>query len=370
MKIMRFLLCLMLLVGCDSQSPQDEYDDFVSRTASFRTPGCESTVEPADPDTDLSGEWLIRSRLGAGLALGLRIQFEQLSETNNRRYEVKFWLHDQPTDAQPLVVTETLVDETGGFTMIADPLDLGKDVVQSESAVLARVILTSGIIDADSWCGSVTGQVTSPLNLDLEGSTFYARRMGPDVTYETLPSSCPSTRCDDDIDGGSIADMGMSDAGPMRPESPSLDAFESSRTNLTGDWLMKASLAGLPLSLWITLYDRGAEDGGGLDGAVRLTRDEADTPPRINFFTLVDEDGKFDIWLSDLYLEIGPLIIEGDLLLSAVSQVDAWCGAGAGEIVSPFAIDLEGASFYAIPWVPGSPEPDEQPNACTSMDGN
>ena len=283
---------------------------------------------------------------------------------------MKFWLHDQPTDAPPLVVTETLVDETGGFTMIADPLDLGKDVVQSESAVLARVILNAGIIDGDSWCGTVTGQVTSPLNLDLEGSTFYARRMGPDVTYETLPSSCPSTRCDGDSDVGTTEDAGINDASITRPESPSLDAFDSTRTSLTGDWLMKVSLAGLPVSLWVTLYDRDDEGGGGLDGAVRLTRDEPNSPPRINFFTLVDENGKFEIWLSDLYLEIEPLIIEGNLLLSAVSQTDAWCGAGAGEIISPFPIDLEGASFYAIPWVPGSPEPEDQPNACPSMDGN
>ena len=361
----------MLLFGCDSQSPQDEYDDFVSRTESYRVPGCESTVAPANPDTDLTGEWLIRSRLGAGLALGLRIQFEQASETNNRRYEIKFWLHDQPTDAPPLVVTETVVDETGSFTMVADPLDLGKDVVQSESAVLARVVLTASILDTDSWCGSVTGQVTSPLNLDLDGSTFYARRMGPDVTYESLPSSCPSTDCDGETDTGENSDMGMGDASAVeRPASPPLDDYETMRTNLTGDWLMKVSLAGLPLSLWVTLYDRGAEEGGGLDGAVRLTRDEPDMPPRVNFFTLVDENGMFEIWLSDLYLEVEPLIIEGNMLLSAVSQSEAWCGSGAGEIISPFAIDLEGATFYAIPWVPGSPEPEDQPNACPTNDGN
>ncbi len=346
MNIVRSLVCLMLLFGCDSQSPQNEYDDFVSRTESYRVPGCESNVAPANPDTDLTGEWLIRSRLGAGLALGLRIQFAQLSQTNSRRYEIKFWLHDQPTDAPPLVVTETVVDETGSFTMVADPLDLGKDVVQSESAVLARVVLTASILDTNSWCGSVTGQVTSPLNLDLEGSTFYGRRMGPDVSYDAMPSSCPSTSCDDeDNDTNTVADMGMSDGGPTRPASPSLDGFTTSRTNLTGDWLMKVSLAGLPLSLWVTLYDRGAEEGGGLDGAVRLTRDEPDMPPRVNFFTLVDENGMFEIWLSDLYLEVDPLIIEGNMLLSAVRQSEAWCGAGAGDIVSPFAIDSEGATF-------------------------
>ncbi len=369
MNIVRSLVCLMLVFGCDAQSPQDEYDDFVSRTESYRVPGCESNVAPANPDTDLTGEWLIRSRLGAGLALGLRIQFAQVSEANRRRYETKFWLHDQPTDAPPLVVTETVVDENGSFTMVADPLDLGKDVVQSESAVLARVVLTASILDADSWCGSVTGQVTSPLNLDLDGSTFYARRMGPDVTYESLPSSCPSSGCDEETDSGTISDMGMGDATTVqRPTSPPLGDYETMRTNLTGDWLMKVSLAGLPLSLWVTLYDRGAEEGGGLDGAVRLTRDEPDMPPRVNFFTLVDENGMFEIWLSDLYLEVDPLIIEGNMLLSAVSQAEAWCGAGAGEIVSPFAIDLEGATFYAIPWVPGSPEPEDQPNACPTSE--
>ena len=104
--------------------------------------------------------------------------------------------------------------------------------------------------------------------------------------------------------------MGTVDAAIIRPDSPNLDTFSSERHDLTGDWIMKASLGGLPLSLWITFYDRNPDGVSGLDGAVRLTRDEVDSPPRTTFFTTADADGQFEIWLSDLYLEIDPLVVE------------------------------------------------------------
>ena len=351
--------------ACDARTSQEDYDDFRQRTADYREAPCEQTIETeADPDTDLSGVWLIRSRLGAGLALGLRISFERKSAQSTREYEVRFWLHDQPEDAPPLVITETIVDDEGNFQMIADPLDLGKDVVQSESAVLARVILDAGILNADAWCGGVSGQVTSPLNLDLDGSTFYAQRRTPNLSFEDLPSGCPTSSCEDEVDGGTSADMGTVDAAIIRPDSPNLDTFSSERHDLTGDWIMKASLGGLPLSLWITFYDRNPDGASGLDGAVRLTRDEVDSPPRTTFFTTADADGRFEIWLSDLYLEIDPLVVEANLLLSAISQPDYWCGAGAGAVSQPFEIDLEGATFYAVPWVPGTEEPTTLLNVC------
>ena len=241
MKLRYCIVCLLLTFGCDGDSPRDEYNNFASRTDDYRKPKCESTATPADPDTDLVGTWLLRSRLGAGLALGLRIKIERPDASKPRAYRATVWLHDQPEDAEPLKVVETEVDETGAFVMEAKPLNLGRDVVQSESAVFADVILNAGIIDENSWCGTVEGQVTSPLNLELEGSTFYVQRMGPDVTYEMLPSSCPQTSCDENIDGGMSPDMAVADAQPVRPESPVIEGIESERTNLTGDWLMKAS---------------------------------------------------------------------------------------------------------------------------------
>ena len=367
MKLWTLIAIASVCWACDARTSQDDYDDFRTRTADYRKAPCEQNLTTeVDPDTDLSGVWLIRSRLGAGLALGLRISFERRSNESPREYEVKFWLHDQAEDAPPLVVTETIVDDAGQFQMIADPLDLGKDVVQSESAVLARVILDAGILSSDAWCGGVSGQVTSPLNLDLDGSTFYAQRKTEGLSYEDLPSGCPSTSCDEDADSGVATDMGTLDATVVRPESPNLDAFSSERTELTGDWLMKASLGGLPMSLWITFYDRSADGTGGLDGAVRLNMDVVDSPPRTTFFTTVDADGRFEIWLPDLYLEIATLVIEANLLLSAISQDAYWCGAGAGAVSQPFEIDLDGATFYAVPWVPGSEEPADQLNACPS----
>ena len=281
-----------------------------------------------------------------------------------QEYEVKFWLHDQPTDAPALVTTETEVDENGEFRMVADPLDLGKDVVQSESAVLATVILNAQVIDGNQWCGGVEGEVTSPLNLDLDGSTFFSQRLSNGLTLDDLPSSCPLSPCSDGGVMEEAMDQGVTMDAPEKPEAPDLSDEMSTRSELTGHWILNAQLAGLPLNLWLSFYDHQPNSAGVIDGSVRLTRDEVDAPPRIQFSTQVDANGRFEIWFGDLDLEITPLTIRGNLLLSATTQAPHFCGAGAGHIREPFEIDLTGTTFYAEPWVPGSAVPEDLPVAC------
>ena len=119
MKLRYCIVCLLLTFGCDGDSPRDEYNNFASRTDDYRKPKCESTATPADPDTDLVGTWLLRSRLGAGLALGLRIKIERPDASKPRAYRATVWLHDQPEDAEPLKVVETGSRMTGAFVMEA-----------------------------------------------------------------------------------------------------------------------------------------------------------------------------------------------------------------------------------------------------------
>lgn len=365
-----------LVFACDSRTPRDDYDDFRDRTRNAREADelC-SGGTASGVFEDIEGRWLLNALLKGGIRVGLRIVFdipEGQDATPPLEMNARIWLHDQPEDAEPLVVTTTTIAEDGTFELVADPLDLGTDVIESEAAVIAIVNMHSRIVDGDQWCGDATGSVTSPLNLALDGSTFYARRDDDAaLVLDELPFECPGDPCAPDMglapDAG--ADMGV-DGGPMRPETPDLSAVQSQRRDLTGEYFVTASLAGaVPARLWLSLIYREsvAEDGtvqAAIDGALRTVTDAPDSPAAANFFAPVDADGRFEVWLPGFSLQIGGLLVEGDILLAAATLEDGFCGEVAGTTSSPFELSLAGSTFSAVPWVPGGEAPVEPVNAC------
>ena len=364
---------LVALVACDSRTPRDDYDDFRDRTASARESD-RTCTGGAGVFADIEGRWLINALLKGGIRVGLRIVFdlpEGADGTPPLDLNARIWLHDQPEDQPPLVTTTTRVAEDGTFELVADPLDLGTDVIESEAAVIAVVNMHSRIVDGDQWCGDATGSVTSPLNLALDGSTFYARRDDAGaLVVDDLPFECPGDPCAADM--GVEPDMGpdMGVEGPERPETPDLSAVASSRRDLTGEYLVHASLAGaVPARLWLSLLYREsvAEDGtlqAAIDGALRTVDAAPDSPASANFFAPVDADGRFEVWLPGFSLQIGGLLVEGDILLAAATVEDGFCGEVAGSTTSPFELDLANSTFSAMPWVPGSEVPMDALNAC------
>ena len=56
----------------------------------------------------------------------------------------------------------------------------------------------------------------------------------------------------------------------------------------------------------------------------------------VTFSAEVNENGEFDIWLPGIDLAIGDVVVVGDVLLSAASFVDGWCGVAAGAVTQPF----------------------------------
>ena len=69
----------------------------------------------------------------------------------------------------------------------------------------------------------------------------------------------------------------------------------------------------------------------------------------------------------------GAIRVEGDLLIGGVILPNGasdgspiWCGEAAGQARSPLMLDLAGTSLYAVPWVPGTPAPEDFPNTCPS----
>lgn len=367
---MRCLVLVFFLVSaCADRGPGDDYRDYRKRTESARNDPCAQADTPRGMLADVSGVWLIRALLNGGISLGLRIEITPAEGETNippRRIQAKFWLHDQAEDLPPLVITDTSVDENGQFIIIADPLELGPEVLGSEANVAARVELHGQSINSDEWCGVVIGSVVSPLNLNLDGSTFGARRLTDGLNLEDVPFRCPGDPCAPDA-AAPPPDAQPSDAGVQRPARPDFSVPEPSQQDLTGDWFLQASLGGLPLGLWISLNFHAGDEPlgtGSIDGALRLATDPVHQPARLTFTTTVDELGRFDLWLPGIILEVNTLVVEGDVLLSAASFDDGWCGIAAGQVISPFPIDLAGSTFGAIRWQPGGAPPAEPLTQC------
>ncbi|MEE2755089.1 MAG: hypothetical protein VYA30_00455 [Myxococcota bacterium] len=368
------LLCLMiLLTGCAAETPKDDYRNYRQRTETARTDICAQSTGSGQL-SDLTGMWLIRALLNGGITLGLRIEIraaEGETAVPPKRIEARFWLEENPLDMEPVVTTVADIGDDGRFVIIADPLELGPETLGSPSTVAARVELHGQAIDADGWCGIVFGNVVSPLNLNLEGSTFGASRLTDGLNSDSVPYRCPGDPCVPDAsppeDTGLVPDAGVS----IQPNRPAFDVASGQRHNITGDWFLQANLSGLPLNLWISLNYRSGDEitsPASLDGSLRLATDPIEQPARLTFSAQVNEDGEFDLWLPNLELDIGALVVRGDILLSAASFDDGWCGLAAGNVTDPFEIDLTGSTFGALRWMPGTEAPDEPLSACPSDD--
>lgn len=376
--MIRLLTVMALLVGCaDRRTSSEDYRDFRDRTEGQRSQGmCERTVAFQSQPADLRGQWVVRTLLPGGINLGLRLGIDWAEgEDGNAPISqvVRFWLEDQdPETEPPILETNATLAVDGTFALVAQPLSLGAELLNTANPVEADVQLNSLVRDGESWCGTMTGSVTSPLTLNLEGSTFSAQRdEGDPIVLDDVPFQCPMTECGETFseDAGLTEDGGSSDGGVPRPASPDLSDIESQRLDVTGDWLLSASLGGLPLQLWVGLLYRPAEGMGpdGIDGLIRLTRDEVVSPARVIFDTTMNADGQFDVWLPGFYLDTEIIVVEGDILLSAVAiDENLWCGRGGGAVTSPFPIDLSTATFAAVRWTPGTepPSPQDSLQAC------
>ncbi|MBV72260.1 MAG: hypothetical protein CMH52_13120 [Myxococcales bacterium] len=371
---MKRLLCLvMLFTGCDAETPNDDYRNYRQRTETARTDVCAQSTGTGQL-SDLTGMWLIRALLNGGITLGLRIEIRPAEgETGMppKRVEARFWLEENPFDMDPVVTTVADIGDDGRFVIIADPLELGPETLGSPSTVAARVELHGQAIDNDQWCGIVFGNVVSPLNLNLEGSTFGAIRLTDGLTSDSVPYRCPGDPCAPDA--GVPIDVGAMDDAEVisQPERPAFTVTNGQRHDITGDWFLQANLSGLPLNLWISLNYRGGDETASpasLDGTLRLATDPVEQPARLTFSAEVNETGEFDLWLPNLELDVGALIVKGNILLSAASFDDGWCGLAAGNVTDPFEIDLTGSTFGALRWMPGTEAPNEPLSACPSDD--
>ncbi len=402
------ILIYLSIMTCFSSCrniPQEDYQNYRKRTETLRLEGqqdsfMEDMGTKEDVLADLQGNWFLHALLNVGITIGLRINLSKADIQANaessdipRNLKVKIWLDRQnPKVDPPLVETTTQIDDQGNFVIEAKPLVLDKEVLNASDPVIADVLLKAKIQSKDQFCGDATGSVTSPLQIDLAGSTFYAQRdedfslqkMG--LPYQCVQLNPDPNQGDAQVDQGSnTMDQGVDMAMEIpKPQTPDLSEFASNLANLSGSWMVVANINNLKVKLWLTLaYSEYLVDGKKsaiLDGMIRRSADLPDAVPIAQFSTLVGQDGRFEIWLPGFSLD-KPLPIQGDILLSAVTLINdnadmgmnmntsgetqaIWCGKGAGAIQKPFVISLENSTFYAHPWVFGQALPDETINAC------
>ena len=356
-------LCALLPVlgsGC-LEAPADDYQAFLDRADRSATDAAEA---PASQFADLSGRWLLHAQLTGGIAIGLRIELEMgaggpgQSDAGGMPMAARIWLDSMSFDDPPLVETTTTVALDGTFLLEARPLVLGTELLNTEDPVIAEVTMDSRTLDGDLWCGLARGAVTSPLQLDLKGSTFAARRDDGTLTRDDVPRACPDAPAPVPDAGGPAAD-GSADSG--RPAPPDLSSVPSERHDLTGHWLLDARLGGaFPMKFWATFLYTGAPDVASLDGALRRETAEIGDPAVTTFSATVTDNGRFELWLPGFTQEVRDgVTVEADILLVGVTLgPDVVCGALAGRVFSPLVMDLDGSTFGGARWTPGEPPPD------------
>ncbi len=341
----------LALAAAGCRGAGDDYADFLARRGvdGGDAEDVQSTLQ------DLTGRFVLHALLAGGLDLGLRADLAMDVSAQPIPLHARLWLATANPDSDPpLVETDSTVAADGTFLLDAEPLMLAAGSTPGlNTAVSANVVLHAATQSPDAWCGTATGDVVEPLALDLDGSTFAARRDDGTLALADVPQSC--------------FPRGGGDGGVIetpRPMSPDLSSVSSALADLSGDWILDANLAqSIPMQLWASLRFTPSPGGAGgsLDGALRRATDPPGSVALTTFSTAVAADGRFELWL--------PALVVGNtqasvLLVGATRSADVFCGAGAGRVHKPIDLDLAGTTFGATRWVPGTALPTNAPDHC------
>ena len=182
----------LALGGCPSPDAQGKFDRFNEQTEDDREmpePKMDFGVMPdlAEP-LDLDGVFLLAVSTAVNPPTPLQFIAEvdaELDLAGNGTIAANF----QPLSLDVGSVTEpreevgNSIDLSSDVTEFGFVLDFGEIMVTGAanpitgSDIVSQISLTGRIQDADGWCGTATGEVSSPLQLPLEGSTFAAIRL-------------------------------------------------------------------------------------------------------------------------------------------------------------------------------------------------
>ena len=194
-RILAALPVFMLLVqGCTNT--EGNYNDFVAREKALQEGGAGGGggFTPCDPpkpgDIDAQYLYTLSAKLGTALqppvifladvkttsfqgGTGLKLTLHSLSATD-RKTEV-----GTPLDIPVIAIgSDGVLDPTPMPKMTvtgeANALQPGHDIVASDVTLIGQMC---GV--QDFYCGTVTGNVTQPITLDLKGSPYTFQKVDP-----------------------------------------------------------------------------------------------------------------------------------------------------------------------------------------------
>jgi hypothetical protein len=229
------LLSPVLLMGCPKPDPQAKFDDFFDETKEERDEFAMMKRDMGSELADVSGTFLFAIE-PVPVSTGLYLQFiatttlEVAADGSGGTMAIDFQplSLDQGQNLVPRepvgeIINTTGIEVTPGGTFRIESLG-GELMVVGEanpltgSPITADLGLEGFIQSEDLYCGNVFGEVLSPIQASLEGSTFAAVRI-----EATDPASLPTdftVACPEDGmmgetggDSGSGSDGGVTTGG-------------------------------------------------------------------------------------------------------------------------------------------------------------
>ncbi len=192
---------LVTAMGC-GPDPAGKYDEFLDETKVDRDVPPQK-LDVATGAGDISGQFLFAVSTTVDISkpfqfiatntvttddagvTTMRVELQPLSLTQGKTTEPREPVGD------PLVFTDIPVVD-GRFLLDAGEITLvGSANPITGSDIVATLKMTGNILGDAFYCGSVTGDVVSPLQLNIDGSTFAAERLeDPSVLPTNVQIDC------------------------------------------------------------------------------------------------------------------------------------------------------------------------------------
>jgi hypothetical protein len=218
-------LLLAIATGCPSPDVPGKYQSFLDETEEEREDAANVKMDQGGSLADVNGDFLLA--LSAVIAVDTPLQFYTTvtftpgGEGGMIEMTLQPLSLDQGETTVPrqpvgeaLTIGPVAVDASGGFELpIAEPVMVtGAANPITGSDIVATLNLSGSIQSEDLFCGTVTGAVTEPLDLDLLGSTFAAVRVqGIDMLPgDPLTFVCPAPGGGEDTGAGESGSSGSS----------------------------------------------------------------------------------------------------------------------------------------------------------------
>jgi len=199
------LVAVPILAGCPQ--PQQKFNDFVDRLPDMAGLGADA---PPSMVYNVTGTFLMGLAASVDTSMPIEILSTQTLTPNSDgtaaldlSLQPLTYMGQKPTGS-PIVEMGIPVTATGTFT-----IDLGQVMVNADANpvtqtnLVATISLAGTLFSADTECGAVTGMVTMPAPLNLDGSTFAAIRVTDTTNLPATPLTCPVAPSGD---GGAPAD--------------------------------------------------------------------------------------------------------------------------------------------------------------------